>query len=81
MKFVLLTYRDPAFAPDADERAAIPDAAEAWCTEMDGRGVRLQGHVRPKQRYRDRADSRRRGATARRACRGSAGANRWLRHA
>ena len=45
MKFMLFTYRDPSVELDPEQRAAIPAAVEAWCTEMDARGVRLQGHV------------------------------------
>jgi hypothetical protein len=45
MKFMLFTYRDPSVELDAAQRAAIPAAVEAWCTEMDARGVRLEGHV------------------------------------
>jgi hypothetical protein len=45
MKYVLFTYRDPTVELDADQRASIPAAVESWCTEMDDRGVRLQGHV------------------------------------
>jgi hypothetical protein len=45
MKYMLFTYRDPGVQLDPEQRAAIPPAVEAWCTEMDSRGVRLQGHV------------------------------------
>jgi len=45
MKYMLFTYRDPSVELDHEQRAAIPAAVEAWCNEMDGRGVRLQGHV------------------------------------
>jgi hypothetical protein len=45
MKFMLFTYRDPAVKLTADQRASIPAAVEAWCDEMDSRGIRLQGHV------------------------------------
>jgi len=45
MKFMLFTYRDPSVQLAAEQRAAIPAAVEAWCEEMDARGVRLQGHV------------------------------------
>ncbi len=45
MKFMLFTYRDPSVALDAEQRASIPAAVAAWCTEMDDRGVRLEGHV------------------------------------
>jgi hypothetical protein len=45
MKYMLFTYRDPSVELDPAQRAAIPAAVEAWCTDMDARGVRLQGHV------------------------------------
>jgi hypothetical protein len=45
MKFMLFTYRDPSVQLSAEQRAAIPPAVEAWCNEMDARGVRLQGYV------------------------------------
>jgi hypothetical protein len=45
MKYMLFTYRDPSVQLDPEERAAIPPAVAEWCEEMDGRGVRLQGHV------------------------------------
>lgn len=45
MKYMLFTYRDPSVELDPGQRAAIPAAVEAWCNEMDARGVRLQGHV------------------------------------
>jgi hypothetical protein len=45
MKFMLFTYRDPSVQLDPDQRATIPAAVAAWCDEMDGRGVRLTGHV------------------------------------
>jgi len=45
MKFMLFTYRDPNVQLDPEQRATVPAAVAAWCEEMDGRGVRLQGHV------------------------------------
>ena len=45
MKFMLFTYRDSSVQLDPEQRAAIPGAVQAWCEEMDGRGVRLEGHV------------------------------------
>jgi hypothetical protein len=45
MKYMLFTYRDPSVKFDSEQRATIPDAVAAWCDEMDGRGVRLTGHV------------------------------------
>lgn len=40
MKFMLFTYRDPSVQLDQGQRAAIPAAVEAWCTEMDARLMR-----------------------------------------
>jgi len=45
MKFMLFTYRDPNVQLSPEQRATIPPAVAAWCDEMDGRGVRLTGHV------------------------------------
>jgi hypothetical protein len=45
MKFMLFTYRDPNIQLSPEQRATIPPAVAAWCDEMDGRGVRLTGHV------------------------------------
>jgi hypothetical protein len=45
MKYMLFTYRDPSVRLDSEQRAAVPAAVAAWCDEMDGRGVRLEGHV------------------------------------
>jgi hypothetical protein len=45
MKYILFTYRDPSVELDAEARASIPAAVDAWCNEMDERGVRLEGHV------------------------------------
>ncbi len=45
MKFMLFTYREPGLQLSPEQRAAIPAAVDAWCQEMDARGVRLQGHV------------------------------------
>jgi hypothetical protein len=45
MKYMLFTYRGSTVELTSEQRAAIPAAIEAWCTEMDARGVRLQGHV------------------------------------
>jgi len=73
MKYMLFTYRDPTVELDADQRASIPAAVESWCTEMDDRGVRLQGHVLGSVgEHEDRQDSRRRTAGERRA-------GRWRR--
>jgi hypothetical protein len=45
MKYMLFTYRDPTVQLEPEQRATIPGAVAAWCEEMDGRGVRLVGHV------------------------------------
>jgi hypothetical protein len=45
MKYMLFTYRDPNVQLDPGQRATVPAAVAAWCDEMDGRGVRLVGHV------------------------------------
>jgi hypothetical protein len=36
---------DRSVSLDADQRAALPAAVEAWVAEMDARGIRLQGDV------------------------------------
>jgi hypothetical protein len=45
MKYMLFTYRDSSIELAPEQRVGIPAAVEAWCVEMDGRGVRLEGHV------------------------------------
>ncbi|HXJ34842.1 MAG TPA: YciI family protein [Candidatus Eisenbacteria bacterium] len=45
MKFILSIYPDRTVELSPEQRAAIPDAVSAWIEEMDGRGVRLEGHV------------------------------------
>jgi hypothetical protein len=45
VKFMLFTYRDPSVKLEPEQRATVPAAVAAWCDEMDGRGVRLGGHV------------------------------------
>jgi len=45
VKFILFIYPDRSIELPPEEKATIPDAVQAWVTEMDGRGVRLQGHV------------------------------------
>jgi len=42
---MLFTYRDPTVQLTPEQRATVPAAVGAWCDEMDGRGVRLAGHV------------------------------------
>lgn len=45
VKFMVFMYLDRSVELSADERSAIPEAVEAWATEMDERGVRLEGDV------------------------------------
>ena len=45
MKFMLFIYPDRTVQLTAEQRSAIPEAVGAWVSEMDGRGVREQGHV------------------------------------
>jgi hypothetical protein len=45
MRYMLFTYRDPSIQVEPEQRASMPAAVAAWCEEMDGRGVRLGGHV------------------------------------
>jgi hypothetical protein len=45
VKFMLFTYRDPNVPLTPEQKATVPAAVAAWCDEMDGRGVRLLGHV------------------------------------
>jgi hypothetical protein len=45
LKFMLFTYRDPNVQLTPEQKATVPAAVGAWCDEMDGRGVRLMGHV------------------------------------
>jgi hypothetical protein len=45
LKYMLFIYPDRSVQLDAEERAGIPAAVGAWVSEMDSRGVRLQGHV------------------------------------
>jgi hypothetical protein len=48
MKYMLLICRDESIELTPQERADIGPATDAWVTEMDGRGVRLQGQqLRP----------------------------------
>ena len=76
MKYMLFTYRDPTVELDADQRASIPAAVDSWCTEMDDRGVRLQGHVLGSVGdTKTIRDSRRRTARERRAGGGDARAD------
>ena len=45
MKFMLFIYPDLSVELSPEQRAQIPAAVGAWIEEMDGRGVRSQGHV------------------------------------
>jgi hypothetical protein len=48
MKYMLLICRDESIELSRQERADIGPSTDAWVTEMDGRGVRLQGQqLRP----------------------------------
>jgi hypothetical protein len=48
MRYLLLVCTEENVRLSPEERAAIPGATQAWVTEMDGRGVRLEGHeLRP----------------------------------
>jgi hypothetical protein len=42
---MLFIYPDRSVELSPEQRAEIPAAVGAWVEEMDGRGVRLQGHV------------------------------------
>jgi hypothetical protein len=44
MKYVMLVCPDPSIELSPEQRATIGPDVEAWIEEMDGRGVRLQGH-------------------------------------
>ena len=45
MKYMLFIYPDRSVQLHPSERAEIPAAVGAWVSEMEGRGVRLAGHV------------------------------------
>ena len=45
VKFILFIYPDRTVQLTTEQRSAIPEAVSAWVSEMDGRGVREQGHV------------------------------------
>jgi hypothetical protein len=48
MKYLLLICVDESVQLTPEQSAAIPRETEAWVSEMDGRGVRLQGdQLRP----------------------------------
>ena len=44
MRYRLLICPDPSVELSAQERSRIGPAVEAWVKEMDGRGVRVEGH-------------------------------------
>lgn len=43
MKFALFICVEEGVEPSAQDGQSIPDAVEAWATEMAGRGVRIGG--------------------------------------
>jgi hypothetical protein len=43
MKYMLLVCRDPSIELPPEQRTTIGPETEAWVSEMDGRGVRVQG--------------------------------------
>ncbi|MGO9954534.1 MAG: YciI family protein [Solirubrobacteraceae bacterium] len=43
MKYLMLVCRDPSIELTPEQRATIGPETEAWVTEMDRRGVRVQG--------------------------------------
>jgi hypothetical protein len=45
MKFILFIYPDSTITWSLQERASFPDRMNAWVSEMDARGVRLDGDV------------------------------------
>lgn len=48
MKYMLLICGDESVEPTAEEISAMQRETEAWVTELDGRGVRLDGdRLRP----------------------------------
>lgn len=48
MKYLLMICTDESVNPTREERATMGSDTEAWATEMDARGVRLQGdRLRP----------------------------------
>jgi hypothetical protein len=44
MRYMLLICPDKSIELPAQERSRIGPKVEAWVKEMDGRGVRLEGH-------------------------------------
>jgi len=45
MKYLMFVCRDKSIEFSAQDRAGIGPDVEAWVAEMEGRGVRLQGHT------------------------------------
>ena len=45
MRFLMFVCRDESITFSPGQRAAIGPAVQAWVTEMEQRGVRLQGDV------------------------------------
>ncbi len=43
MKYMMLVCRDPSIELPSEQRTTIGPEVEAWVSEMDGRGVWLQG--------------------------------------
>ncbi len=45
MRFLMLVCRDVSIELSPEDRGKIGPEVQAWVTEMEGRGVRLQGDV------------------------------------
>jgi hypothetical protein len=45
MKYLMLVCVDQDVKLEPEQAAGMPAATEAWVSEMDARGVRLEGHV------------------------------------
>jgi len=45
MKFLMLICRDPSIEFTPEDRQRVGPAVQAWVSEMEERGVRLQGDV------------------------------------
>jgi hypothetical protein len=45
MKYLMFVCRDRSIEFSPEDRARIGPDVEAWVEEMEGRGVRLQGHT------------------------------------
>jgi hypothetical protein len=45
MRYLMFICRDTAIEFSAEDRVTIGPDVEAWATEMEARGVRLEGHV------------------------------------